>query len=80
MRNNQGYLITHSFRYARNMELVLGETETSYGTSYVTWECKDGNNYFWGHYFTDRSKAMIDFAIRLAGEFGTEIEVLDTEL
>ena len=80
MRRNQGYIITHSFRYNAKMELVLAETETTHGTKYVTWECIDGNNYFWGHYFTDKRKAMIDFAVRLAGEFGTEIEVLDAEL
>lgn len=80
MRKNGDYIITHSFRYSERMELVLGELETTHGTIYVTWECKDGSNYFWGHYNTNKRQAIIDFAIRLAGEFGTEIEVLDTEL
>ena len=35
---------------------------------YVTWECTGGNNYFWGHYFTDKEAATKDFYDRVEAE------------
>ena len=35
---------------------------------FVTWECKDGNNYFWGHYLTTRKAAERDLLERAVQE------------
>ena len=43
-RNNAGYTITDSV-FIGNVEFVIGHNP-SYSTPYVTWACKDGNNYF----------------------------------
>ncbi|MDE7170287.1 MAG: hypothetical protein K2O11_00185, partial [Oscillospiraceae bacterium] len=53
-RINEGYVITDSIH--------VGETEFVFGKldgkipMYVTWACKGGNNYYWGHYFSDPSQ------------------------
>ena len=31
---------------------------------FVTWECKDKNDYFWGHYSTSLLSAQKDFCER----------------
>ncbi len=66
-RKNAGYTITDSISIG-NAEFVIGENQTSMGTQYVTWECKDGNNYFWGHYMTDRRNAEKDLLERAQKE------------
>lgn len=48
-RTNADYLITDSIHIGKT-EFVIGENQTRFGTMYVTWECKNGDNYFWGHY------------------------------
>ena len=40
----------------------------------VTWVCKDGNNYFWGHYFEDRQSAERDLLERAGQELEFETE------
>lgn len=47
-RTNADYLITDSIHIGKT-EFVIGENQTRFGTMYVTWECKNGDNYFWGH-------------------------------
>ena len=66
-RTNAGYAITDSIQIG-NAEFVLGEKKTSFGMMYVTWQCKDGNNYFWGHYLNDRSAAEKDLLERAGRE------------
>lgn len=46
MRTNAGYTITDSV-HVGDVEFVLGEQEN--GKQFVTWECKAGNDYCWGH-------------------------------
>lgn len=64
-RINEGYVITDSIH--------VGETEFVFGKltgkipMYVTWACKGGNNYYWGHYFSDPMEAKKDLLDR-AGE------------
>lgn len=53
IRINAGYRIIETVRIDTSLEVVLGVLEGSYGTQYVTWQCKNGNNYFWGRYFDD---------------------------
>ena len=61
-RENAGYEIINSMKIGEN-EVVLGAKKEGY-VKYVTWECKDGNNYFWGHYHTDLLTAQKDFCER----------------
>lgn len=61
-RVNEGYVITDSIH--------IGETEFVFGKldhkipMYVTWACKGGDNYYWGHYFRDPLEAKEDLLIR----------------
>lgn len=66
MRTNAGYEIINSFRFDEKHEIVLGRAYSKYsGTRYVTWECLNGDNYFWGHYTEDYLDAYEDFAERI---------------
>ena len=71
-RVNEGYTITDSI-HVGNAEFVIGKSSSA-PAMYVTWECKGGDYYFWGHYFTDPLEAKKDFLAR-AGE---ELEYLMT--
>lgn len=73
MRANAGYTITQSIHIG-NTEFVLGESSTD-PAQFVTWACKDGDNYFWGHYMTDKLAALRDLLDR-AGE---ELSLLETQ-
>ena len=55
MRTNAGYTITDSVHIGK-AEFVIGEMPNA-PAPFVTWECKNGNNYFWGHYFSTRQAA-----------------------
>ena len=66
MRENQGYIITDSIRIG-DAEFVVGELAAA-PNSYVTWECKNGEDYFWGHYFSDRLAAKRDLLERAGRE------------
>ena len=65
-RINAGYTITDSIRIGTT-EFVLGERDTA-PARYVTWECKGGNDYFWGHYMSDRAEAERDLLRRASEE------------
>ena len=62
IRTNAGYVITNSINVG-NTEFVLG-VHMNTPNQFVTWQCKDGDNYFWGHYFSDRLKAQKDLCER----------------
>lgn len=66
-RTNAGYTIVDSLHIG-GAEFVLGESKGTYGTKYVTWQCKDGNNYFWGHYFNDKFSAQKNLVERAQRE------------
>lgn len=53
IRINAGYRIIETVRIETSLEVVLGVLEGSHGTQYVTWQCRNGIDYFWGHYFLD---------------------------
>ena len=62
-RVNAGYTITDTIHIGAT-EFVLGE-HTIAPSRYVTWECRNGSNYYWGHYMSDRLdavKALLDRA------------------
>ena len=56
MRENQGFLITDSIQIGNAPD------------SFVTWECRNGDDYFWGHYFSDRMAAKRDLLERAGHE------------
>lgn len=57
-RMNAGYIITDSV-HVGEMEFVLGVHSTA-ANQFVTWACKDGKDYFWGHYHDDLLSATKD--------------------
>ena len=61
-RKNAGYIITNQITIG-DSEIVLGVHETQ-PNMFVTWECKDKADYFWGHYFTNLLAAQKDFCER----------------
>ena len=64
-RECAGYIITQSIR-VKDEEFVLGEHPKK--DMYVTWRCKDGDNYFWGHYTNNRYDALKDLCQRAERE------------
>ena len=72
VRINAGYVITDSV-FIGEAEFVIGKMPNA-PAPFVTWECKDGNNYFWGHYFEDRQSAERDLLERAGQELEFETE------
>ncbi len=64
-RINEGYVITDSIHVGET-EFVFGKLDSKI-PMYVTWACKGGDNYYWGHYFSDPMEAKRDLLAR-AGE------------
>lgn len=46
-------------------EFVIGHNPNNTCTPYVTWECANGNIYYWGHYFRTKREAIYDFMERI---------------
>lgn len=65
-RENAGYVITDSIHIGK-AEFVIGEMPNA-PAPFVTWECKNGDNYFWGHYLSDRQAAERDLLERAGRE------------
>lgn len=61
-RNNIGYNIEKSFTIGK-IEIVLGRNEAA-PDKFVTWQCTNGDNYFWGHYFDNEYDALYDYLDR----------------
>ncbi|MBE7048464.1 MAG: hypothetical protein E7393_03720 [Ruminococcaceae bacterium] len=61
-RTNEGYIITNSITIGES-EIVLGVHEKQ-PNMFVTWECSNKNNYYWGHYKIDLLAAQRDFCER----------------
>ena len=59
------YIITQRIK-VKDSEFVLGEHPQK--DMYVTWRCKDGDNYFWGHYTSNRYEALKDLCQRAEKE------------
>lgn len=62
IRMNAGYIITDSIHIGET-EFVIGVHSTQ-PNMFVTWACKNSNNYFWGHYLTSRDAAEHDLVDR----------------
>lgn len=65
-RMNAGYETIQSVPVGTT-EFVLGQSIHT-GAQFVTWECTGGNNYFWGHYFKTKEKAIADLYDRVEYE------------
>ena len=65
-RINEGYIITDSVHIGLT-EFVLGVHSTA-PSQFVTWACKDGNDYYWGHYHSDMLTATKDLLERATQE------------
>ncbi len=65
-RENIGFKIISSMEIG-NVEIVLGARDGVL-PQYVTWECGGGNDYYWGHYFSDLTAAQKDFCNRALGK------------
>ncbi|MBR6801783.1 MAG: hypothetical protein IKM61_08535 [Eubacteriaceae bacterium] len=70
-RKNAGYTIIQSLRVG-NAEFVIGHNPRA-SAPYVTWQCRDGASYFWGHYFMEKHHAERDLLKRA----GRELDVAD---
>lgn len=66
IRMNAGFIITDSVHIG-DTEFVIGVHSTA-PHSFVTWQCRDGSDYFWGHYFEDRLSAERDLLERAGRE------------
>ena len=66
LRINSGYIINDSV-HVGNTEFVLGVSSKA-PAQFVTWECKDGKDYYWGHYTDTRFKAEKDLCERAMQE------------
>ena len=60
-----GYVITQSIQ-VKDTEFVLGEHPKT--GMCATWQCKNGDNYFWGHYCTNEYDALKDLCERASQE------------
>lgn len=65
-RINGGYKIIESI-FVGKMEFVLGENPNG-ASQYVTWRCKNGDDYFWGNYMDDFYSAKLDLYRRVSDE------------
>ena len=54
-RTNAGYVITDSVTVG-NSEIVIGENLKA-PDPFVCWYCKNGTDYFWGHYTNELDAA-----------------------
>lgn len=69
-RVNANYRIVDSIHVGES-EFVLG-VHTVRANMYVTWRCYHGDNYNWGHYYTDELAAKRDLLQRAQEELERE--------
>jgi len=65
-RINRGYKIIESI-FVGKTEFVLGENLNG-ASQYVTWKCKNGDDYYWGNYISDYHSARLDLYGRVSEE------------
>ena len=65
-RTNAGFVITNSISVG-NAEFVLGGNMKN-PDSFVTWKCRGGTDYYWGHYTDSLLKATKDLCERVLEE------------
>lgn len=66
MRKNVGFIIIASKEISFNEEIVLGvQIFENNDYKYVTWLCRNGDNYNTGHYYLDIETAVKDYRNRI---------------
>ena len=65
-RRNAGYMILQTEKIG-SLEIALGENPKA-PAPYVTWMCRNGTDYFWGHYFSSLLSASRDYMKRINEE------------
>lgn len=74
---NAGYTIRLSTMYREQENgdnyIVLAENENT--GMWCTWECTNGTDFYWGHYFDSRTEAYRDYYTRLASKYDTPFEL-----
>ena len=68
MEKNAGYEIRESVLFDNGRGFARGENDGA-PAPFVTWQFAEENghrDYFWGHYYTEESAAVKDFAARSA--------------
>ena len=66
VRRNAEYTILQTEKIGK-LEIVLGENPNA-PAPYVTWMCRNGTDYFWGHYFSSLLSASRDYMKRINEE------------
>ena len=69
MEENQGYVIRQSILFDNGRGFALAENPGA-PNPFVTWQFTEeqGNrDYYWGHYYNDRTTAEKDFSSRVSG-------------
>ena len=64
-RCNAEYEIIGAIEVKQKLEVVIGYRRTKFGDQYVTWECLEKSDYYWGHYFNEKKDAIQDFCNRV---------------
>ena len=62
MRINEGYTIIASVPIKENEEVVIGR---NCNNMHVVWTCRDGNDYFLGHYTTTYNQALKELVYKI---------------
>lgn len=68
-----GYTVKHYELYrqyeGRQYFVVLAKNEKT--GMWATWECTDGHDFYWGHYFNSELEAWCDYHQRLVLKYTT---------
>ncbi len=75
VRSVAGFNIMSAIRTDDDTEIVMGERHTTIlGEEYATWQCSNGDNYYWGHYgFRTKEEALADMCERAADKFRFQV-------
>lgn len=77
----ESFEIIAAARVNESTEIVVGKRTTSFGTDYATWQCSNGDNYFWGHYdFVNEKDALADMYDRASAEVRGHTPAKESEL
>ena len=75
IKTHVGYQIIETVKI-NDVEFVLGEKFNSVCSKYVTWYCKNNEDYNFGHYFNDKQKAQLNLYNRALKELGFRVKFL----
>lgn len=77
---NQSYVLmnyeTYNATAGEDLHIVLMRNEKT--GMYVTWECRNSDDFFWGHYFNSFVEAKLDYHKRLAENYERRLDREET--